>query len=161
MICCDIFADCFVNTDQPEITTHSASVPTTEGDNLTLSCNATANPAPTISWTRDGSPVNTTNNSRISLSDDNKQLTITNVNRTDSGKYRCVASNKFGNDTSSVVTLDVQCKYSIKLSTFLEMISPMLLHKLSVQMIDQNTAVWMFERPFAPIGFSTKRKNIS
>ena len=112
------FADCFVITDQPEITAHPGSVAKTEGDNLTLSCNATANPLPTISWTRGGSPVNTTNNSRISFSEDNKQLTITNVNRTDSGEYQCVANNSLGNDTSNVATLDVQCKYSIMLSTF-------------------------------------------
>ena len=98
----------------------------TEGGNLTLSCNATGNPVPTISWTRDGSPVDTSG--RISISADKKQLTITNVHRTDSGEYRCVASNELGNDTSNVATLDVQCKYSILLSTFLEMISSMRLH---------------------------------
>ena len=72
---------------------------------MTLSCNATANPVPTISWFRDGSPVDS---SRISFSEDNKQLTITDVNRTDSGEYRCVASNELGNDTSNAATLDIQ-----------------------------------------------------
>ena len=95
---------------------------------MTLSCNATANPVPTISWTRNGSPVNTTINSRIIFPDDKTKLTITDVNRTDSGEYRCMASNELGNDTSSVTTLDVQCEYGIMLSTFLEMISSMLLH---------------------------------
>ena len=79
---------------------------------MTLSCNATGNPVPTISsWNKDGSA--TISNFRISLSADNKQLTITNVNRTDSGEYRCVASNSLGNDTSSAATVDVLCKYSI------------------------------------------------
>ena len=122
------FADCFIISDQPEITVHPQTVAKPEGDNVTLSCNATANPIATISWTRNGSPVNTTINSKISFSEDNKQLTITDVNRTDSGEYRCVASNSLGNDTSNVATLDVQCKYSILLSTFLTMISSMLLH---------------------------------
>ncbi|XP_020608169.1 roundabout homolog 1-like [Orbicella faveolata] len=90
---------------QPEITVHPRSVVKTEGDNVTLSCNATANPVPTISWFRDGSPVDS---SRISFSEDNKQLTITDVNRTDSGEYRCVASNELGNDTSNAATLDIQ-----------------------------------------------------
>ena len=76
---------------------------------MTLSCNATGNPGPTISWTRDGSPINTTNHSRISYSNDKKQLTITDVSRTDSGEYRCVANNKFGNATSRAATLDIQC----------------------------------------------------
>ena len=78
---------------------------------MTLSCNATGNPVLTISWTRDGSPVDTSNNiSRISISADKKQLTITNVNRADSGEYQCVAENRVGSDTSDAATLDVQCK---------------------------------------------------
>ena len=79
---------------------------------MTLSCNATGNPGPTISWTKDESRMSS-NSARISLSDDNKQLTITNVNRTDSGEYRCVASNSLGNDTSSGATLNIQCKSTV------------------------------------------------
>ena len=78
---------------------------------MTLSCNATGNPTPTISWTRNGSPVDTS--ARISFSDDNNTLTITNVKRTDSGEYRCVARNRVGSDTSDAAKLDVQCKTSI------------------------------------------------
>ena len=74
---------------------------------MTLSCNATGNPGPTISWTKDESQISS--NSRISLSDDKKKLTITNVRRTDSGEYRCVANNKIGNDNSSGATLNIQC----------------------------------------------------
>ena len=78
---------------------------------MTLSCNATGNPKPAISWTRNGSRVDASNNSRISFSENKHQLTITNVNRTDSGEYQCVASNSVGNATSDVALLDVQCKY--------------------------------------------------
>ena len=98
-------------TDQPEITVHPKAETISERENLTLVCNATGNPAPTLSWTRDGSPVDTSG--RISISDDKKQLTITNVSRTDSGEYRCVANNSLGNETSNVATLDVQCKYNV------------------------------------------------
>ena len=77
---------------------------------MTLSCNAIGNPTPSISWTKDGSAVNSL---RISLSSDNTQLTITNVNRSDSGQYRCVAYNSIGDAvTSDAATLDVQRKYS-------------------------------------------------
>jgi len=98
-------------TDQPEIATHPQNKTRIEGDNVTLSCNVDGNPVPTISWTRDGSPVNTSG--RISISDDKNQLTITQVKRTDSGTYRCMANNNLGNATSNAATLDVQCKYSI------------------------------------------------
>ena len=98
-------------TDLPEITVHPEAQTKTEGENVTLSCNVAGNPAPTISWTRNGSPLNTTG--RINFSDGKKQLTITNVNRTDSGEYRCVARNSLGNATSNVATLNVQCKYIV------------------------------------------------
>lgn len=78
---------------------------------MTLSCNASGNPTPTISWTRNGSPVDTS--ARNSFSDDNNTLTITNVNRTDSGEYRCVVRSRVGSDTSDVAKLDVQCKTTI------------------------------------------------
>ena len=77
---------------------------------MTLSCNASGNPVPTISWTIHGYPVNTSRNPRISFSDDKKQLIITNPNRTDSGEYRCVAKNRVGSDTSNASIVDVQCK---------------------------------------------------
>ena len=76
---------------------------------MTLSCNATGNPEPTMSWIKDGFPTN--RNSRNSFSADSRKFTITNVNRTDSGEYRCVASNGVGNKTSNAATLDVKCKY--------------------------------------------------
>ena len=105
---CHFLSGLFIFTDPPEITVHPEAKTKSEGENLTLSCNATGNPVPTISWTRDGSPVN--QSSRISFSADKKQLTITNVNRTDRGKYRCVASNELGNDTSNASIVDIQCK---------------------------------------------------
>ena len=80
----------------------------TDGENVTLSCNATGNPSPSISWTKAGSAVNSP---RVSFSSDYKQLTITNVNRSDSGDYRCVANNSIGDAvTSNGAILDVQCK---------------------------------------------------
>ena len=95
----------------PLITTQPQSGPVTEGDNVTLSCNASGNPVPTISWTRDGSLVSS-GDQRISFEAGNRRLTITNVSRADSGEYRCLADNSEGNDTSNATTLDVQCKYT-------------------------------------------------
>ena len=78
---------------------------------MTLFCNATGSSL-TISWTKDGYLISTSADSKISFSNDREQFTITNVNRTDSGDYRCVASNRVGNDTSSAATVSVECKYS-------------------------------------------------
>ena len=99
----------FVIVDQPKITVQPQGKTKTEGDNLTLSCNTTGNPVAKISWTRNGTAVNSSG--RISFSADNKQLTITNVSRTDNGEYRCVARNSLGNDTSNTAKVDIQCNY--------------------------------------------------
>ena len=64
-------------------------------------------------WTFDGSVIEENENSRISLSSDSQELTITNVEREDSGKYRCAVKNRVGNDTSEPSVVNVLCKYSI------------------------------------------------
>ena len=86
---------------------------------MTLTCNATGNPEPkTFLWNIDGSTVNTSVNPRIRLSSNNKELTITNVSRKDSGEYRCDATNSVGKTGSKVATLDVQCKCILILRLF-------------------------------------------
>ena len=77
---------------------------------MILFCNATGNPVPTISWTINGFSLDSSNSSRMNLSYEGKQITITNVNRTDSAVYRCVAKNSLGNVTSHGTTLGVHCK---------------------------------------------------
>ena len=92
---------------------------TIEGSNVTFLCVASGVPVPRISWTINGTAINVTTNPRINLTGDGQQLTVTNVNRTDSGEYRCVASNKVGNVTSMAVKLTVQCKDTNKWSIYL------------------------------------------
>ena len=77
---------------------------------MTLFCNATANPPPTLSWTKDGSPLYDTQG--ITFSGDNETLSIASINRSESGNYRCVARNGLGNDSSNPAKVDVQCKCS-------------------------------------------------
>ena len=94
----------------PLITTQPQGGPVTEGDNVTLSCNASGNPVPTITWTRNGS-VLISSVPRISFRAESRELTITTIDTADSGEYQCVANNSVGNDTSDAATIDVQCKY--------------------------------------------------
>ena len=106
----------FLFTDQPEIITHPKNVTPEEGLLMTLFCNATGNPPPTLSWTKDGSPL--TNTQGIILSGDNETLYIAKVNRSESGNYRCVARNSLGDDISNAAKVDVQCKWSINYFLF-------------------------------------------
>ena len=103
----------FVIVVTPEITTHPQNGTKTEGENVTLFCNASGNPLPELSWTLHGSPISTIANPRISLSSDKKELTIMNVSRLDNGEYRCVANNIVGNAASNAATLKVQCKFTV------------------------------------------------
>ena len=48
-----MFVFLFIVTVAPQITTQPHAGSVTEGDNVTLSCNASGNPVPTISWSRD------------------------------------------------------------------------------------------------------------
>ena len=75
---------------------------------MTFTCDADGNPTPTFSWTKDGSVVNTT--LRITFNENNKNLTITNVSRGDSGEYICLATNNVNTVRSNSSTLNVQCK---------------------------------------------------
>ena len=79
-----------------------------QGSSVTLSSDANGVPEPTFSWTKDGSAVTADN--RIRLSADNKELSLSNVNGTDSGEYRCVATNSVEVVSSDAATLTVHCK---------------------------------------------------
>ena len=102
----------YLFTDRPEITLYPLNVTEAEGYNITLTCNAFGNPEPNVSWTVIGSHMDISNNPRISFSQEKKTMIIMNVTRTDSGEYRCMATNSLGDATSHVATLDVQCKCS-------------------------------------------------
>ena len=80
-----------------------------QGSSVAFSIDANGIPEPTFSWTKDGSAVTADN--RISFSVDHKELSLTNVNRTDSGEYRCVAHNRVNTVNSNAATLTVQGKH--------------------------------------------------
>ena len=69
-----------------------------EGDNVTLMCNVMGVPTPMVSWmTPDSQGVS------------GYKLEVTNINRSQAGKYSCEASNECGNATETA-TIHVQCK---------------------------------------------------
>ncbi|XP_066025226.1 hemicentin-2-like isoform X2 [Pocillopora verrucosa] len=70
----------------------------TEGDNLTLTCNASGMPQPKVSWIKPGGQRQY-----------GHMLEFTNINRSQAGEYKCEASNECGNATETA-TIDVQYK---------------------------------------------------
>ena len=71
----------------------------TEGDDVTLSCNASGMPSPMVSWIKVGSHMRSNRN----------ELVLANINRSGAGEYRCEASNECGN-ASQTAGIFVQCK---------------------------------------------------
>ena len=69
-----------------------------EGATTTFHCNATGNPTPKITWTKDGKTVATGDTLRFE------------ANRNQSGEYWCSADNGLDTTVNASAKLDVQCK---------------------------------------------------
>ena len=72
-----------------------------EGENVTLYCNATGNPTPNITWTKDRSPT---------ALHQGETYSISTIQRQAAGDYRCTAWNGVGEHTNITATVAVHCK---------------------------------------------------
>ena len=79
----------------------SADRDVVKGENLFATCRASGNPTPLIQWFKDDLPLNTGNQSSISItqSSNGSQLIVMEFENNDQGVYSCVAFNNLGNDT--------------------------------------------------------------
>ena len=77
------------------------------GQNLTLMCNASGDPRPNITWTREGA---TQANQLVNST--GYRLYLSNVQREHVGSYRCTARNGYG-IASSLALVNLRCKYLI------------------------------------------------
>lgn len=84
--------------EAPVITADPVSQTYTEGDEVTLVANATGNPTPTWSWTKNGSPISGATTRFLSLPD---------ISEADEGTYVAIATNSEGTDSSASAVIVV------------------------------------------------------
>ena len=96
----------------PEISEPPTNRTKEEKQTVDFSCVVAGYPTPDVAWTKNGLELNVTGDVRLSVSsnDGDHQLTISNVQQSDAGQYRCVANNSLDTATSSSATLTVQCE---------------------------------------------------
>ena len=85
-------------SDKPSLTTLPSDQIVLEGNTATFHCEATGNPAPKITWMKDGKTVS------------QEQPLNIETHRNDSGKYWCLAENGLNSTVNASAMLDVQCK---------------------------------------------------
>ena len=76
----------------------------TVGKNWTLTCNASGDPNPNITWTKEGETA-----AQFNVS--GHKLHLVNVKREDFGSYRCTAANGYGTPATSLAVVNVKCKF--------------------------------------------------
>ena len=106
------------------------TVNTFTATSLTLKCYAEGSPKPTLSWSKNGQPLES--KGRISISDDGT-MTIKNTRTHDTGRYRCSARNAIGeaSEASSVYVHGNYC-YSIVFAVFLLQTQRSTYHKFNL-----------------------------
>ena len=73
-----------------------------EGTSISLSCNCSGYPQPTITWTHNGNIITSANNQ--------ESLLRSNISLIDGGNYQCVFGNVAGNTTSNIAVVIVYSK---------------------------------------------------
>ena len=81
-----------------------------EGESITLYCNVTGKPDPTLTWTKVGNPRPLSNNAVLSTGILNRNDTINNIMQ-----YQCTASNGVESPATAIANITVNCKYKLYL----------------------------------------------
>ncbi|XP_030069219.1 carcinoembryonic antigen-related cell adhesion molecule 1 [Microcaecilia unicolor] len=93
----------YEKVSKPNVTSNLAC-PVEYKDSVTLTC-VTTNTTQIILWSKDSQRL--PSDDRMSLSQENRTLTITNVSSADSGNYQCEVMNSVSHSTSDLYTLTV------------------------------------------------------
>lgn len=85
----------------PKIEELPTEIEIVEGRNENIRCKASGKPPPKYSWIQTITKRNLSTSDRFGVDADTGILTITNVNREDSGEYQCIAKNAAGQVNSN------------------------------------------------------------
>ena len=94
------------------------------GDPVSLSCEASGDPEPSVQWTLSGQPFpNSIVSSRVSVVNDNQTLTFSETQKSDEGTYTCTAVNSIRSDSEDVILIVYgKCEMLPFLSTYVAII---------------------------------------
>ena len=82
---------------------------------MTIPCKAVSFSKVTYKWIHNGTELTTTSE-RHRLNELDGNLTVINITQDESGRYRCIASNRFGSASSLKADIRVGCEYTIELN---------------------------------------------
>ena len=99
---------CFFE-DAPSVDVNPTSSVVVEGQNVTLSCNASGKPYPRLTWTKVGG-LGQVLSQTSTLIVNNASRTVTANNMI---QYQCTADNGVGHPATAVANVTVHCKYLI------------------------------------------------
>ncbi|KAM6370503.1 neural cell adhesion molecule 1 isoform 7-T7 [Pluvialis apricaria] len=119
---------------------------------VTLACDADGFPEPTMTWTKDGEPVEQADDEeKYSFNYDGSELIIKKVDKSDEAEYICIAENKAG-EQDATIHLKVFAKPKI---TYVE-------NKTAMELEDQITLTCEASGdPIPSITWRTSTRNIS
>ncbi|NXF09773.1 NCAM1 protein, partial [Smithornis capensis] len=119
---------------------------------VTLACDADGFPEPTVTWTKDGEPVEEAEDEeKYSFNYDGSELIIRKVDKSDEAEYICIAENKAG-EADATIHLKVFAKPKI---TYVE-------NKTAMELEDQITLTCEASGdPIPSITWRTSTRNIS
>ncbi|NWQ58990.1 NCAM1 protein, partial [Neopipo cinnamomea] len=119
---------------------------------VTLACDADGFPEPTVTWTKDGEPVEEADDEeKYSFNYDGSELVIKKVDKSDEAEYICIAENKAG-EADATIHLKVFAKPKI---TYVE-------NKTAMELEDQITLTCEASGdPIPSITWRSSSRNIS
>ena len=91
-------------TDPSAITSLLPNAVVVEGNSISLHCNTTGNPAPNVTWTKDGSST---------VLYQRESFTINNITRQQAGQYICTVDNGIGSKVNASVAVIVHCEWCV------------------------------------------------